>query len=179
MTDPTPPVPEPQPDSQLGLFGSESNAPLVPKRSRTKSRPVPTAFDDQRLDSYKALVASLLNKKANDQGVAIAIGTIYRAGFGKVTAELYAHFGLQTNNRADLPTGVLRILIVYELAAQRRVDRHVTQGQTQTEINREIAQQCKIATQIMRRALYWSERAERLEATSLLSQPPADYPLNS
>jgi|GEM_PF-5106109 len=165
---------------QLGLFGSESNAPIQPtRRSRSRQAAIQTEFDSQRLDSYKSLVAALRAKKADPQGIAIAIGTIYKAGFGKATTELYTYFNLTTNSRAALPEKVLKILIVYELAAQRRVDRHLLQSQAQTDINRELAQQCRIATTIMRRALYWAERAERLESTSLLAEPHADYPLNS
>ena len=151
MTEPTPPQ-EPeelQPEEQLGLFGEASNAPIQPTR-RARKAPIQRAgLDDERLDSYKALTASLTAKNADSQGIAIVIGTIYKAGFGKATAELHAHFGLTSNNRAALPAGILRILIVYELAAKRRVDRHIMQAQTQTEINRELAQQCRIATQII------------------------------
>ncbi|XHX79456.1 MAG: hypothetical protein RBJ76_05865 [Stenomitos frigidus ULC029] len=68
---------------------------------------------------------------------------------------------------------------MYELAAKRRIDRHIVQGQTQDDINRELTNQVRIATQIMRRALYWSERAERLESTSLLAEPSSNYPLDA
>ena len=191
MTDPTPPeettpegstpTEEPQPEAQLGLFGSESNAPLTPTRKgRQRQSAIQKAgLDEDRLDSYKALMASLAAKQADEEGFAFSIGAVYREGFGKTAKGLYAHFGLPDGQRQALPVSILRILIVYELAAKRRVDRHIVQGQTQAEINRELANQCRIATQIMRRALYWSERAERLESTSLLAEPPTDYPLNS
>lgn len=183
MTEPTPPDSSPEetpPDEQLGLFGGESNALIQPTRKgRRRQSVIQTEFDSQRLDSYKSLVSALRDKKADPQGIAIAIGTIYKAGFGVATKELYAYFNLPSNSRTALPERILRILIVYELAAQRRIDRHLLQAQAQTDINRELAQQCRISTTIMRRALYWAERAERLESTSLLAEPPADYPLNS
>lgn len=184
MTDPTPTegLPEePQPEQQLGLFGSESSAPIEPTRKGRKQQSAiqRAGLDEERTDSFTALTASLAAKKVSAPGFAQAIATIYRAGFGKATKELYAQFGLPEGRREQLPVGVLRILIVYELAAKRRVDRHIVQGESQSDINREMVQQCRIATQIMRRALYWSERAERLESTSLLTEPPSSYPLDS
>ncbi len=190
MTDPTPPeAPTPEgatpteagTPEQLGLFGSESNAPIAPtpKGRKRQSALRRTGLDEERTDSFTALTASLAAKKADRSGFAFSIGAIYKAGFGKTAKALYAHFGLPDGQREALPVNILRILIVYELAAKRRVDRHIVQGQTQDEINQELAHQCRIATQIMRRALYWAERAERLESTSLLAEPPSNYPLDS
>lgn len=188
MTDPTPPE-EPTPEEpteegtpeQLGLFGGESNAPIAPTRKGKKRQSAiqRAGLDEERTDSFKSLMSALAAKKVNARGFSLAVGAIYKAGFGKATQELYAYFGLEDGQRAALPVRILRILIVYELAAQRRVERHIVKGQSQEDINRELAQQCRIATSIMRKALYYAERAERLESTSLLSEPPADYPLNS
>lgn len=181
MTDLTPPenLPEePQPEAQLGLFGEASNAPIKPARSARRTPLQKAGLDKERLDSYKALMASLAEKRADNEGLSQAVGAIYKAGFGQNTKAFYAYFGLRPGKREVLPVGILRILIVYELAAKRRIDRHIIKGQTQDDINQELANQCRIATQFMRRALYWSERAGQLESTSLLAEPPSNYPID-
>lgn len=162
-------------DEQLALPGMENSTPSPQRRRR---RPEPTGLDIERTDTRQALSRSLHQKGANEEGQALATGSIYVTGFGKRTKDFYAHFGLTPGNRAQLPPEVLRFLICYEVAAKRRVDRHIVQAQDQRSINRELANQCRIATLIIKRALYWAECLGSLEAAeALLPEPPDNYPL--
>ncbi|XHX79455.1 MAG: hypothetical protein RBJ76_05860 [Stenomitos frigidus ULC029] len=92
MSDQTP-TPEPSPEDptsevlpsteegtpeQLGLFGSESSETIQPtRRSRNRQAAVQRAgLDEERLDSYKALMASLVEKKVDDEGLSQAVGVL-------------------------------------------------------------------------------------------------------
>lgn len=164
--------PPSEPDEQMSLFSTESAPPSLaqPKKKR-KSKALtvadvladPSSLNTERLDMRKALTAAIKRKGGTQQAYVVITASIYLIGFGHPSASLfYAAYNLPPNSRADLPSGVLRVLVVYEFAVMKRLDSHVMEAIAQPDIDEELDDQAKLAIRATKRFLYWLDYGKTL-----------------
>ena len=122
-----------------------------------------TSLTTERLDMRDALTVSIRRKGGSQQAYIQVTASIYRLGFGYQSARLfYEAYNLPPSSRNDLPPGVLRVRLVYEFAAMRRLDSHVMETSAQTEVDNEIVTEAKLAVQATKRFLYWLDCGKTL-----------------